>query len=54
MLQIYRELDVKSLTEKQMIKYFDKAFSNLKEITIEESRLDALYQVSKNLIERKS
>jgi len=53
-LQIYRELDVKSLTEKQMIKYFDKAFSNLKEITIEESRLDALYQVSKNLIERKS
>lgn len=53
-LQIYRELDIKNLTEQQMLKYFDKAFSNLKEISLEESRLDALYQVSKKLIERKS
>lgn len=52
-LKIYKDLEIQRLTEEQMLKYFDKASSFLKEINIAESRKDALYQVSKKLINRK-
>lgn len=53
-LRIYKALNIRSITEEHMLKYFDKALVFLNEINIPEEKKDALYQVSKKLIGRKS
>lgn len=53
-LKIYNNLDIKTITEDYMIRYFDKAFGYLEKISVQEEKKDALHQVAKNLLGRKN
>ncbi|HKK60048.1 MAG TPA: polyprenyl synthetase family protein [Salinivirga sp.] len=53
-LAIYQKLGIKSLTEDEMKKHFEKAIEYLEEIDIDEKYKDGLYELSKKLMGRQT
>ncbi len=53
-LAIYEKLGIKTHTEDEMKKHFEKAIKYLEEINIDEKQKDALYELSKKLMDRQT
>lgn len=53
-LAIYEKLGIKTHTEDEMKKHFEKAIGYLEEINIDEKQKDALYELSKKLMDRQT